>query len=100
MNLIYIYESKDEADSAKAKLTCENKIVSDREDNQVIYKLFAQASWSVLYQLDMFNLKELQSLIADRKNNQSFNSTRHAEIIRMLEYPAKSFDLIIPKHWK
>lgn len=48
----------------------------------------------------MFNLKELQGIIECRKNGQPFDQERHREIIKMLEYAAKSFDLIIPAHWR
>lgn len=100
MKIINIYDSKDEAETAKAKLKCDSKIVSDREDNQVIYKLFANPSWNIFYQLGMFNLPELQKLIEARKAGEEYDEARHKEILSMLDYSAKSFDLDIPEHWK
>lgn len=99
MQLITIFEDKDDAENAEAKLTSECKIVTDREDNQVIYKLFAKASWNVFYQLDMFNLKELKKILELRKSNQAYDKKRHAEIIKMMNYSARSFSLEIPEHW-
>ena len=99
MKIINIYDSKDEAEAAKVKLKCDSKIVSDREDNQVIYKLFAVPSWNVFYQLGMFNLPELQKLIEARKSGDGDHEARHKEILSMLDYSAKSFDLEVPRHW-
>ena len=67
---------------------------------ETVYNLFGQPTWKNLYLLEMFNLKELQGIIECRKNGQPFDQERHREIIKMLEYAAKSFDLIIPAHWR
>jgi hypothetical protein len=100
MKIINIYDSKDEAEAAKSKIKCDSKIVSDREDNHVIYKLFAIPSWNVFYQLEMFNLPELQRIVEAKKVGNSYDEARHKEILSMLDYSAKSFDLEIPKHWR
>ena len=60
MKILNIYDEKDDAEEALLKITGDKKVVSDREDNKVIYKLFGQATWSNFYQMDMFNLKELK----------------------------------------
>ncbi|MEH6559773.1 MAG: hypothetical protein V7708_18415 [Oceanicoccus sp.] len=99
MKLINIYEDRDEAEDAEKKIDGEKRLVSDREDNQVIYKLFGQASWTNFYKLGMFNLAELQQLLDRRKNGQNYDLNRHIEIINMLKYSANSFDIEVPSHW-
>lgn len=40
MLILNIYETRDKAEEALEKITGDKKIVSDREDNKVTYKLF------------------------------------------------------------
>ena len=100
MKILNIYDEKDDTEEALLKITGDKKVVSGREDNQVIYKLFGDATWSNFYQLGMYNLVELQQLLELRKTNQNYDQDRHQEIISMLAYPAKQFELAIPAHWK
>lgn len=99
MKILNTYDDRDDAEEALLKITGDKKVVSDREDNKVIYKLFAQATWSNFYQMDMFNLKELKKIVEAKKSNQAYNEGRHREILQMLKYSAQSFDLDIPEHW-
>ena len=99
MKILNIYDEKDDAEEALFKITGDKKVVSDREDNKVIYKLFGDATWSNFYQLDMFNLIELKKLLDLRKTNKNYDQDRHQEIIIMLKYSANSFDIEIPSHW-
>ena len=99
IKILNFYDSREDAEEALEKLEGEKKIVSDREDNQVIYKLFGKATWGNFYRLDMFNLRELQKLLDLRKNNQPYDEKRHGEILQMLKYSAQSFELDIPAHW-
>tara|TARA_R110001599_G_scaffold336565_1_gene554373 strand:+ start:12190 stop:12498 length:309 start_codon:yes stop_codon:yes gene_type:complete len=100
IKILNFYDTREEAENDLAKLEGEKKIVSDREDNQVIYKLFGLATWGNFYRLDMFNLKELKTLLENRKNNNAYNEKRHHEILQMLKYSAQSFELEVPDHWK
>jgi len=63
MKILNIYDDKDDAAEALNKISGEKKVVSDREDNQIIYKLFGSATWSNFHQIDMFNLKELKTVV-------------------------------------
>jgi len=99
MKILNVYDNRDDAEEALHKITGEKKIVSDREDNKVIYKLFGPATWSNFYQIDMFNLKELKTIVEAKATNQAYNEAKHSEILQMLEYFAQSFDLDIPEHW-
>jgi hypothetical protein len=99
MKILNIYDEKDDAEEALLKITGDKKVVSDREDNKVIYKLFGQATWSNFYQMDMFNLKELKKIVEAKKNDKDYDVNRHNEILQMLKYSSRSFDLDIPEHW-
>jgi len=99
MHILNTYEDRDSAEAAEQKVTGDKKIITDREDNQVIYKLFGQATWKNFYNLGMFNLQELQQLLENRKLGQSYDQARHSEIVKMLKYSANSFDIELPPHW-
>ena len=77
MKILNIYDEKDDAEEALLKITGDKKVVSDREDNKVIYKLFGQATWSNFYQMDMFNLKELKKIVEAKKNDKDYDVNRH-----------------------
>ena len=100
MKLLNSYEDRDEAENAETLITGEKRLASERDGTEVIYNLFGQASWNNFYKLGMFNLPLLQSIIEQRKNNQPYDLAKHIEILSMLKYAAKSFDLNIPKHWE
>ncbi len=99
MKLLNTYEDRDEAELAYTKITGEKRLASDREDNQVIYKLLGQATWGNFNRLKMFNLPQLQQIVEQRKAGRAFDSQRHHEIISMLSYIAQQFELEIPGHW-
>jgi len=99
LKLLNSYEDRDEAEKAETLIVGEKRLASERDGTEVIYNLFGQPSWNNFYKLGMFNLPLLQSIIEQRKNNQSYDQSKHAEILSMLKYAAKSFDLIIPEHW-
>ncbi len=99
MKLLNIYESKEEAESAENKISGEKRLVSDREDNKVIYKLLGQPTWGNFYRLGMFNLTELEAIVANRSAGRPYDQIRYKEIISMLNYAAKQFEIEIPPHW-
>lgn len=99
MKLLNAYEDRDEAEKAETLITGEKRLASERDGTEVIYNLFGIPTWSNFYKLGMFNLPLLQVIIEQRKKNQSYDQTKHTEILSMLKYAASSFDLTIPKHW-
>lgn len=99
MKLLNTYEDKDEAEVALTKVQGPKRLASERDDTQVIYNLFGESSWGNFFRLGMFHLQELQALVTQRQNGQSYNEKKHREIITMLQYVAGSFDLTIPEHW-
>jgi hypothetical protein len=99
MKLLNTYEDRDEAEKAETLITGEKRLASERDGTEVIYNLFGIPTWSNFYKLGMFNLPLLQIIIEQRKMNQSYDQSKHTEILSMLKYAASSFDLTIPKHW-
>ncbi|HDS1199858.1 MULTISPECIES: hypothetical protein [Shewanella] len=100
MKLLNTYEDRDEAEIALTKVQGQKRLASERDDTEVIYNLFGEPSWGNFYRLGMFQLPELQGLVAQRQNGQTYDEQKHGEIITMLQYVAKNFELEIPGHWK
>lgn len=99
MKLLNTYEDRDEAEKAETLITGEKRLASERDGTETIYNLFGVASWGNLYKLNMFNLPELQKLVELKNKNQTYDQSRHKEILSMLKYAANSFELAIPEHW-
>lgn len=100
MQLLHIYDDREEAEAAAQKLVGNKRLASERDSTKIIYNLLGEASWGNFYRLDLFNLKELQSIINQKKSGESYDSARHKEILEMLQYTAKSFNLVISDHWQ
>ncbi|MFM5362484.1 hypothetical protein ACET98_15485, partial [Aeromonas veronii] len=49
--------------------------------------------------LGMFNLPELQMMLEQRKAGHAIDQARHSEILIMLRYAARSFEITLPTHW-
>lgn len=63
MKLLATYEDKDEAEIALTKISGEKRLASERDSTVVIYNLFGEPTWGNFYKLDMFRLKELQTIV-------------------------------------
>lgn len=99
MKQLNTYDTKEEGEAALSKINEPKRLASERDSTEVIYNLFGEATWGNFYKLDMFNLVELKGLLEKRNSNQPFDQARYNEILSMLRYAAKTFDLQIPQHW-
>lgn len=99
MELLAVYEDKDEAEEAKSKVSGEHRLASDRDDNQVVYRLFATPSWANLYALEMYELPQLKHVVAQRKAGGDYDADEHQRLIAGLGIVVNSYDLKIPEHW-
>lgn len=99
MKLLNTYENKDEAEEALSKISGEKRLASERDSTVIIYNLFGQPSWGNFYKLGMFNLPELQQILERQKAGQEVDQIRYQEIVSMLHYVEKTFELTIPEHW-
>ncbi|WP_351189888.1 hypothetical protein [Shewanella sp. TB4-MNA-CIBAN-0142] len=100
MKLLNTYEDRDEAEIALTKITGEKRLASERDSTEVIYNLFGIPSWANFYKLGMLNLEELKTIVQQKQSGQAYDEKKHHEIITMLQYAAKSFELELPKHWQ
>ncbi|EKZ8663287.1 hypothetical protein RFA52_003698 [Vibrio alginolyticus] len=99
MKQLNTYDTKEEGEAALAKIDEPKRHASERDSTETIYNLFGIPSWGNFYKLGMFNLVELKVIVQQKQNGQPYDEKKHREIITMLEYAAKSFELKIPKHW-
>lgn len=99
MKLLNTYDDKDEAEEALTKLLGEKRLASERDSTVVVYNLFGEPTWGNFHRLGMFNLPELQTMLEQRKAGHVIDQARHSEILSMLRYAAKSFDIALPAHW-
>jgi hypothetical protein len=99
MKLLNTYENRYEAEAAAQKITGEKRLASERDATETIYNLFGQPTWGNLYKLGMFNLPQLKEIVDQKQAGQSYDQTKHQEILKMLRYAATSFEIEIPDHW-
>ena len=99
MELLAVYECKDEAEEAKSKVAGPHRLASDRDDNKVVYRLFAVPSWANFYALEMYELPRLKFLIDQRKTGEGYDAEEHERIIIGLGIVVNTYDLRIPDHW-
>ena len=66
--------------------------------------LISESAWEEMTclfapSLDMFRLKELQTIVELRRNGAAFDEELHKEIIMTLKYVANNYGISIPSHW-
>lgn len=100
MKLLNTYDTKDEGEAALAKIDEPKRLASERDSTEVIYNLFGTPSWGNFYKLGMFDLDTLKTIVEQKRNGLPYDEKKHREIITMLQYVAKNYELEIPGHWK
>lgn len=100
MNQLNTYDTKEEGEAALAKIDEPKRLASERDSTEVIYNLFGTPSWGNFHKLGMFDLDTLKTIVEQKKNGQLYDKKKHREIITMLQYVAKNYELEIPEHWK
>jgi hypothetical protein len=99
MQLLITYDDQAEAEAAEKKLTGKKRLASDRDDNEVIYNLFGDPTWANFYQLDMYSLTELKTILDQRKAGEAYDQARHQQILDSLGFVQSTYGLKIPEHW-
>lgn len=56
MQLLKTYEDQQEAEAAEKHLAGTKRLASDRDDNEIIYRLFGEPTWSNFYKLNMYRM--------------------------------------------
>lgn len=99
VKLLNSYDDQDEAKIAASRLVGDKRLASERDATVVIYNLFGLPSWGNLYRLEMYNLPELEALLACRSEWQYIELARHVEILNTLSIVAKNYAIEMPSHW-
>ncbi|NMY97457.1 hypothetical protein [Pseudomonas proteolytica] len=99
MKLLNTYEERDDAEAASILLVGEKRIASERDDTSTIYNLFGVPNWGNFYRIEMYNLKELETLLKSKANWSSEEKKRHLELLETIRIVSKNFSLKIPTHW-
>jgi hypothetical protein len=99
MDLLKTYEDQQDAEAAEKLLTGPKRLASDRDDNEVIYRLFGEPTWSNFYKLNMYDLPELKKLVEAKKAGEPYDTGRHQAILDALSFPVRVYQLSIPEHW-
>ena len=63
MHLLNTYDDQQDAEAAENRLTGSKRLASDRDDNEVIYRLFGEPSWGNFFNLGMYDLQELKTIV-------------------------------------
>ena len=99
MELLAVYEDQDEAEEAKGKIKGPLRLASDRDDNEVIWRLFGVPSWANFYALGMYELPKLKGLVEQRKAGEGYDEEEHQRIVTNLGSLVNTYGLKIPDHW-
>ena len=99
MHLLKTYDDQQEAEAAEKRITGTKRLASDRDDNEIIYRLFGEPTWSNFYQLGMFDLHELKQIIDAKKAGQPYDQDRHQAILQGLNFATSTYGLNLPEHW-
>lgn len=99
MHLLNTYDDQDEAEAAENLLIGAKRLASDRDDNEVIYRLFGEPSWGNFFKLGMYDLQELKTIVETKKKGEAYDAERHRAILDGLNFPANTYGLSIPEHW-
>jgi hypothetical protein len=99
MKLLNTYATEEQGETALTKVQGQKRLASERDSTEVIYNLFGEPTWGNFYRLGMFNLSLLQKILDQRKAGQTYDQAKHQEIISMLNYVARQFEIAIPQHW-
>jgi len=99
MELLITYDDRDEAELALAKIAGQKRLASDRDDNEVVYRLLGEPTWTNFYKLGMYDLPLLKELVDKKSAGESYDSPEHQRILSSLDFLVTTYGLKIPDHW-
>ena len=100
MELLMTYDEEAEAEAALELLAGEKRLVSDRDDNEVIYRLFGEPTWTNFFQLGLYDLPVLKELLDQRAKGEAYDAERHQSILATLRSVENNYGLQVPGHWR
>lgn len=99
MKLLNTYQDSEDASDAAKKLVGSVRVASERDATETIYNLFGIPSWRNFYELEMYNLSELKTLLEFRDKWTDRERDRYREIIGIINVVAKNYAIAVPPHW-
>ncbi len=84
---------------AYTALTGQKRVASERDGTTTIYNVFGTPSWGNFYRINLYGLRELESLLKHRLTWTDLQASRHEELLQNLRLISKNFNLSIPGHW-
>ena len=99
MKLLNTYQDSVDAAEAAKKLSGSVRVASERDATETIYNLFGIPSWRNFYELGMYDLAELKSLLEIKDKWSEDESKRYKDIIRTIHVVAKNYSVTVPEHW-
>jgi hypothetical protein len=100
MELLITYDDEAEAEAAAKVIEGKKRLASDRDDNEIIYRLFGEPTWTNFFKLGMYDLPLLKELVDHKKVGESYDADRHQAILGSLQFVETSYGLKVPDHWK
>lgn len=100
MELLITYDDQAEAEAAAELITGKKRLASDRDDNEVIYRIFGEPSWTNFFKLGMYDLPLLKELVDLKKAGEPYDADRHEGILASLQFVESSHGLKVPEHWR
>tara|TARA_R110000850_G_scaffold76640_13_gene166345 strand:- start:4148 stop:4450 length:303 start_codon:yes stop_codon:yes gene_type:complete len=100
MELLITYDDEAEAEAAAEALSGDKRLVSDRDDNEIIYRLFGEPTWTNFFNLGMYDLPLLKELVASKNAGGAYDADRHQAILTSLQSVATCYGLKVPEHWR
>lgn len=100
MELLITYDDQTEAENAEQVITGKKRLASDRDDNEVVYRLFGEPTWTNFYKLGMYDLLLLKELVDLKKAGQPYDTEKHQAILASLQFVESTYGLKIPEQWR
>jgi hypothetical protein len=100
MELLITYDDQAEAEAAEKLVTGKKRLASDRDDNEIVYRLFGEPTWTNFFKLGMYDLPLLKELVDLKKEGQPYDADRHEGILASLQFVESSYGLKVPGHWR
>ena len=100
MELLITYDDQTEAENAEQLITGKKRLASDRDDNEVVYRLFGDPTWTNFFKLGMYELPKLKELVDLKKTGQPYDAEKHQSILLALNFLESTYGLKIPEQWR
>jgi hypothetical protein len=99
IKLVASFNEIDDAQSALRAISGEGHIVTEIIEGRPVYALMAVPNWSRFTLLGLYDLPELQSLLALKALGRGYDHARLEYIIQNARIVGETFGLDVPSEW-